>query len=77
MRADTERLGLFGRAERIAIGIGLNSDSYGQEMLLRFGKLPRKLKELGLNSYYDIEDDNLDSLFEILKAFTLSFSSDD
>ncbi len=62
----------FARALRVAIGI--NVDDNGRESLKKFGSLTSKMKEAGIESYYDCSENYVDKLVEVLKSATMHVS---
>lgn len=62
----------FYKALRVAIGISV--DSAGRESLKKFGSVSEKMKNAGIEGYYDCSENYVDKLVEILKSATIKAS---
>lgn len=63
---------IFRRALRVAIGI--NVDENGRESLKKFGSVSEKMKNAGIEGYYDCSENYVDRFVEILKSATINAS---
>ena len=78
-KVGAERQGLFNRSLRTAIGLGLGEDDKGRrgrDMLKSFGRLSKSLRQKGLQTYYDVDDNNLDQLGTIIMSLTQGLSEE-
>ena len=74
MKAGEESQGLFRRSLRTTIAVALPQNDPGRIMLQAFGRLSRSLKALGLKTYYDVSDNELDQLGTIIMSLTQGLS---
>jgi uncharacterized protein YegL len=70
-KASTEIQGLFRRSIRVAIGLELVKYDEGRKMLQSFGRISSNLKRRGFQSYYDIGNNNLNKLGDIVTAMII------
>ena len=62
----------YGRSNRIAIGINVDDD--GRNSLKKFGRLSSTMKAKGYESYYDVSDQDLGAIVDLIKSNTIGLS---
>ncbi len=61
-------------AKSLRVAIGINVDNNGRESLKKFGSVTSTMREQGIESYYDCNEEYVDKLVEVLKSATIHAS---